>query len=193
MPAVGRPLTPAVLAELKALTGWPPPSDDFQRDGDWVHSYRIWTCHGYTDRSNQEQGFLRLQRTGQDPGKAFSLKIDQQVVHTAGIVHELEAHIICLHDQLASPQRWSLTSRFSGPDGSHQKDLSLRQEGRCRKGRESGDSHRSSPLPPQKRDRERKPVADRGVLPEQRIELGPQGNGRCGLIQGPVSGTLGEL
>ena len=135
MAVVAEPLTPAVLDKMGALAAWPPASDVSGPNEENVQMYRIWTCHGYTDRSNEDRGFLRLQRSRGNTGGSFSLSIDQQVVHTGGIVHELKAAVICRDDQLASPGEWTLTSRFLAPDGSQRKDLSLIQRGQCWDGR----------------------------------------------------------
>lgn len=135
MAVVAEPLTPGILDEMGALAAWPPVSEVSGPNEKKVQTYRIWTCHGYTDRSNRDCGFLRLERGRGNTGKSFSLSIDEQVVHTGGIVHQLKAAVICRDDRLASPAEWTLTSRFFTANGRERKDLSLIQRGRCWDGR----------------------------------------------------------
>ena len=135
MAIVGEPLTPTVLAKLGALANWPPPAEPFNPDGNWVHTYRIWTCHGYTDRRNDNQGVLRVERVAGTGSESFRLNIRQVVIHTTGIAHKLSARIRCRNDRLASPEDWSLTSRFYDPNGRQRNDLTLRRQGWYRDGR----------------------------------------------------------
>lgn len=127
MAVVGEPLTPAVLEQMDALKGWPPPRRAFDPKGDWTHTYRIWTCHGYTDRNNTNRGVLEIKRTA----NPFILTVSQRVIHTGNLIHELRAEIACESDGIASPKRWSLSSRYQQPDGKEREALSLTKTGKA--------------------------------------------------------------
>ncbi len=70
---VGSPLTPTLLDELGALRDFPPSSEDFKPDGNWVNTYRIWTCHGYRESGNQNVGFIRIEHTAGKTNESFTL------------------------------------------------------------------------------------------------------------------------
>jgi len=113
---VGSPLTPALLKELDALNNLPFTPGDFKPDGNWVSTYRIWTCHGYRESGNQNVGSLRIERTGSS-GETFMLNVHQEVVQTDAITHIIDGTIKCRNNKLASPAEWKLSSQFEGPDG----------------------------------------------------------------------------
>jgi len=116
---VGRPITPAVLSELKALGAWPGLDRAFQPAGRWRHSYRIWTCHGYVASGNSTVGALRIERESDDDG-AHTLRARQRVMHSGGITHSLHAEMRCRNDAVGSLTGWTLKSKYSGgkrPDG----------------------------------------------------------------------------
>lgn len=127
---VGSPLTPDVLGELDALDGIPARSDGFTPNGDWVNTYRIWTCHGYRESGNEDEGFLRLARKAGPPGEPFTLKIDRQILHDSANLHSIHAEIECSNDALASPVRWQLSSRHVGFDGAVRSGLGTRERSR---------------------------------------------------------------
>ena len=113
---VGSPLTPTLLKELGAINKLPSTPDDFNPDGNWVNTYRIWTCHGYRESGNDNVGFLRIERID-DSGKAFMLKVYQQVVQDDALINIIDGTIKCRNNQLASPTEWELSSQVEGPDG----------------------------------------------------------------------------
>lgn len=113
---VGSPLTPTLLKELGGIDRLPPTPADFKPDGNWVNSYRIWTCHGYHESGNENVGFLRIKRSPESNG-TFSLNIRREVVQADGIVNIIDATIQCRNNPLASPTQWRLSSRFTGTDG----------------------------------------------------------------------------
>jgi len=114
---VGSPLTPVLLAELGALDEFPRMPKDFDPRGDWVNTYRIWTCHGYRESGNYNVGFVRIRRAASKSKEEFMLFVHQQVVQVDGILNVINARMIYLNDQLASPIEWYLSSRFANPDG----------------------------------------------------------------------------
>jgi hypothetical protein len=120
---VGSPLTPAILKELGAIRKPLSTPDDFKPDGNWVNTYRIWTCHGYRESGNHDVGFIRLSRIG-NSDKIFELNVHREVVQTDGIINIIEGTIKCRNNQLASPIQWKLSSRFRNADGKHIKELS---------------------------------------------------------------------
>jgi len=119
---VGSPLTPTLLKELDALNKLPFTPEDFKPDGNWVSTYRIWTCHGYQESGNQNVGFLRIERIG-GSDETFVLNVRQEVVQTDAITHIIDGKIKCSNNQLASPVEWKLKSEFIGADGKYISEL----------------------------------------------------------------------
>ena len=109
---VGSPLTPVLLEELGALAEFPLSPEDFNPKGNWVNTYRIWTCHGYRESGNQNVGLSRIERLAGKSLESFTLKVHQEVVEVDGMLNVLDAEIQCLNNQLASPTLWYLSSRF---------------------------------------------------------------------------------
>jgi hypothetical protein len=91
-----------------------------------VNKYRIWTCHGYRESGNQDVGFVRIERIN-GPSNLFTLKVHQSVVQTDGIVNVVDAIIECRANQLASPTKWQVSSRFIGADGRDIPELASKQ------------------------------------------------------------------
>ena len=133
---VGSPLTPSMLVELDAITKLSPAPGVFSPTGNWIHSYRIWTCHGYRESGNQNVGFLRIERIA-NSGETFVLNIHQEVVQTDAITHIIDGKIKCRNNQLASPVEWRLKSRFSGTDGKHISELLSSDNGKAAEGSQS--------------------------------------------------------
>ena len=125
---VGSPLTPAMLDELGALSDFPTSSEDFKPDGNWVNTYRIWTCHGYRESGNDNVGFLRIKRLINSQ-RSLTLEIHQEVLQTDAFVNIIEATIECRNNQLASPIQWKVSSRFRGADGKYIPELSSNDNG----------------------------------------------------------------
>ena len=113
---VGENLTPTLLTELGGLDKFPSTPTDFKPDGNWVNTYRIWTCHGYRESGNENVGSLRITRRV-DSKKTFFLEVRQEIVQTGGLTNVIEGTIKCRLNQLASPVEWRLSSRFEGPEG----------------------------------------------------------------------------
>ncbi len=126
---VGSPLTPSLLKELGAIDEFPETPKDFDPEANWVNMYRIWTCHGFRESGNQNVGFLRIERLTGKSNAAFTLKVHRHIVEADGIVHIIDAEIQCQNDQLASPVRWRLSSRFIEVDGRVQQ-LSIQEKAR---------------------------------------------------------------
>jgi hypothetical protein len=133
---VGSPITPNMLVELDAITKLPPAPGNFSPSGNWMHSYRIWTCHGYRESGNENVGFLRIERIG-NSGDTFTLNVHQEVVQTDAIIHIIEGKIKCRNNPLASPVQWKLQSRFIGPDGKHISELLSSDNGKAAEGAET--------------------------------------------------------
>ena len=121
---VGSPLTPSLLKELGGIDRLPPTPADFKPDGNWVNSYRIWTCHGYRESGNQNVGFLRIQKKTGEDGDTFELHIKQTVMQTDATLNTIETQVTCLNNEYASPVKWHLSSCFVGPSGKVLGDLS---------------------------------------------------------------------
>ena len=125
---VGSPLTPTMLKELGGVGKLPSTSEDFKPDGNWVNTYRIWTCHGYRESGNDNVGFVRLRRIP-DSDKTFVLHIHQKVAQTDGITNIIDVTIKCRNNQLALPIQWKLSSRFMSAKGKHISELSSSDNG----------------------------------------------------------------
>jgi len=125
---VGSPLTPTLLEELGAVSTFPPSSEDFKPNGNWVNTYRIWTCHGYRESGNQNVGFVRIERATGKSNESFTLKLHQEVVETDGMLNVIDADIKCLNNELASPVQWHLTSRIIGPDRKQRSELGTEEK-----------------------------------------------------------------
>lgn len=132
---VGSPLTPILLKELDALNKLPFTPRDFKPAGNWVSTYRIWTCHGYRESGNENVGFLRIERTT-DSEKTFVLNIHREVMQTDAITHIIDGTIMCRNNQLASPVEWKLQSRLFGPDGRNISELLSSDSGKATMGAE---------------------------------------------------------
>ena len=113
---VGSPLTPGLLRELGAVREFAFASEDFKPGGNWVNTYRIWTCHGYRESGNYNVGFVRIERTATRSEEILALKVHQEVVEVDGLLNAIDANIYCLNNQLASLIRWHLWSRFIDSD-----------------------------------------------------------------------------
>ena len=109
---VAHPLSPSVLAKLGGLKQWPPVSQEFDPHSSWQHTFRIWICHGYTNRGNENIGLIRLARTPEPGGLTFRLSVRQTILHVGGIRQSLDADITCRNDLFGSPIDWHLENRF---------------------------------------------------------------------------------
>ena len=125
---VGENLTPTVLRELGAVNRFPRTPAGFQPDGNWTNKYRIWTCHGYRESSNENVGSLRITRRV-DSNKTFVLEVRQEIVQTDELTNVIEGTIECRNDKLASPVEWRLSSRFAGSGGKIISQLGSRNHG----------------------------------------------------------------
>ena len=125
---VGSPLTPTLLDELGALRDFPPSPEDFKPNGNWVNTYRIWTCHGYRESGNQNVGYLRIKRLIESNG-SLTLKVHQEILQTDALVNIVEATIECRNNQLASPIQWKVSSRFIDADSKPISQLSSNETG----------------------------------------------------------------
>lgn len=125
---VGSPLTPGLLRELGAIREFAFASEDFKPGGNWVNTYRIWTCHGYRESGNYNVGFVRVKRTHGESKYAFGLEIHQEVVEVDGMLNVINTNMICLNGQLSSPIKWILFSRFIDADGKVVSELGTKEE-----------------------------------------------------------------
>lgn len=120
---VGSPLTPSMLTELGAVKRVPSLGEGFDPTGDWEQTYRIWTCHGYRERGNQDVGSMRIKKDVAQGGKTFTLSVRQRVTETDALLCTIEAEIDCLGDAVASPTGWQIASSFTRADGKIAKDV----------------------------------------------------------------------
>ncbi len=122
---VGSPLSPTMLADLKNIPDFPLQNDQFQPDKNWVSTFRVWTCHGYRESGNTDQGVLRIERKNNKTADTFTLKVAQKIINDMAQVNIINADIICKNDQIASPLEWSLSSQFIDPVGNIKPELSV--------------------------------------------------------------------
>jgi len=126
---VGSPLTPELLKELGTIDEIPQTPKQFDPQGNWTNTYRIWTCHGFRETGNQNVGFVRIKRGAPGESKtAFGLEIHQEVVEADGMLNIIEVNMMCLNNQLASPFAWKLFNRFIDPDGKIIDELGTKEE-----------------------------------------------------------------
>jgi len=119
---------PDLLQELKALSPFPPMDVAFSPEREWKNVYRIWTCHGYRESGNANRGFLTVERKNRGSKTGFTLTVNQTIANDQKIRQSLSAEMECRADALASPVRWKLSSRFTGPDGREIADLQRDEE-----------------------------------------------------------------
>ena len=131
---VGSPLTPQLLHELKALGKIPQTPAHFKPDGNWVNTYRIWTCHGFRETGNQNVGFVRIERAADKANESFMLKVHQEVLQVDGLLHTIEAEIKCVTSRLGCPVEWCVSSRFIDADGRAVEQLRTEEKGSKKKG-----------------------------------------------------------
>jgi len=110
-----RPLSPAVLADLGALKGLSPPTEAFDPEGAWEHTYRIWAVSGGPARANL--GYLRIRREPDRGGRSVTLSVEKRLVLVGGQVYQTDADIKCASDALSSPRSWRIDSVIMGADG----------------------------------------------------------------------------
>jgi hypothetical protein len=113
-------LTPSLLWEMRVFDDLPAPNPDFDPDGAWEQTWRIWTCYGYIARANRDLGLLRIERT---PGDPVTLDVQQVRLNQEGLQHIETAEIACEPDSLCSPLAWEIATTFVSPEGEELADL----------------------------------------------------------------------
>lgn len=126
------PLTPEVLERIDVITGFPE-VDAFDPDGEWTHTYLVWTNHGY-DRGNIDAGYLTISRSP-TPDGGISLDVVTEIALLDGIGARTAARIDCRADDLTPPVSWVLDSTFTGPSGEDLPDQNTRQSSTVSDGR----------------------------------------------------------
>ena len=104
---IARPLTAEALAAYGELAP-APPQGDFNPEGEWEQSYRIWMTGGDWD---SYQGYVTLKRL---PGGAdqFRLEVlESLIMPRTRSIHETKVAARCRCDTFAIPVSWHLTSR----------------------------------------------------------------------------------
>ena len=127
---VGAPLTPASVRAMGAFERFPATPADFASDGNWTNVYRVWTCHGYRESGNENQGYLRLQRARSKRSDELVLTIAYEIVNSEGTVNSLRTEVRCRADRRATPIGWRSSSRFVGPTGEPRPELAVEETAR---------------------------------------------------------------
>lgn len=108
-----QPLTLAALGEYGGLAGFVAPNADFDPNGAWKHTYRLWLVaqSGLTSRpaGMHYRGFLEIDRRPAPGGQEIMLGVYQSVLQQAPAVHDTAIELTCAADALAGPRRWKLT------------------------------------------------------------------------------------
>lgn len=119
------PITPKTLEQIGVMTSLPDGSA-FDPDGEWTHTYLVWTNHGY-DKGNIDAGYLTISR---HPGSDGTIELDAttEIALLDGIGGTTSARILCHDDALTSPKSWELASTFTGPSGQDLPDQNTQQK-----------------------------------------------------------------
>ena len=125
---IGRPVTPASLAEYGALKT-PAPTSDFDPAGPWKQVYRIWMTGGAWDNL---RGIATIERSATKDG-AFNLNVVEELgMDRMRSLHETTVDARLTEDAIATPKKWSLTSRvFDVKTKKEFVEGTVRQSGVC--------------------------------------------------------------
>ena len=105
---IARPLTPEALAAYGELDT-ALPADDFNPEGNWEQSYRIWMTGGDWD---SYQGYVTIKRAPTE-GDQFSLDVREALIMPRiRSIHETKVTARCRCDAIGTPVNWRLTSRI---------------------------------------------------------------------------------
>lgn len=127
---VGVPLTPQSMNEIGELEQFPQSNIKYDPAGSWSLAYRIWGCHGYKKHSssgNKNMGFLRLSKSVVENDR-FMLTVHQDTINDSGIINRIKASVTCSNDELATPQKWTLTSDFISSENRLVKELCTEEQ-----------------------------------------------------------------
>jgi hypothetical protein len=119
------PITPECLDRIGVIESFPDPST-FAPNGDWTHTYLVWTNHGY-DKGNIDAGYLTIERRPSSDGMV-ELDVVTEIALLDGIGGRTSAKIRCRNNNLTSPESWVLDSAFTGPSGEDLPDQNTHQD-----------------------------------------------------------------
>lgn len=105
---IARPLTPEALAEYGELATVQP-IGNFNPDGEWEQSYRIWMTGGDWD---SYQGYVTLKRTPLENNEFRLDVLECLLMPRTRSVHETKVTARCRCNTLATPVTWHLNSRI---------------------------------------------------------------------------------
>lgn len=125
--AVDGLLSPRILAEMEAFTGFPAVPPGYDIAGDWSQTYRVWGNSGRFHFQNKDMGYLKIDRASN--GEHINLLVEHVLVNADGIENIMKARIVCRNDELASPIRWQLETHFTDASRCLRPELSLTLEG----------------------------------------------------------------
>ena len=126
MPVLDTPIIPETLDRIGVMETLPDGST-FDPDGEWTHTYLVWTNHGYDNRANIDAGYLTIERRSASNGMV-ELDVVTEIALLDGIGGRTSANIRCRTDTLTSPESWQLDSTFTGPSGEDLPDQNTHQD-----------------------------------------------------------------
>jgi hypothetical protein len=118
------PITPETMERIGVMPTLPDGSA-FDPDGEWAHTYLVWTNHGY-DKGNIDAGYLTITRRPTADG-SIELDVLTEIALLDGIGGSTSAKIRCRSDSLTAPESWVLDSTFTGPSGEDLPDQNTSQ------------------------------------------------------------------
>jgi len=127
------PLSPSVLEEINVVTSFPT-CGAFDPDGEWTHTYLVWTCHGYDAGGNFDAGYLTIRRWPTGDG-GIMLDVTTEIALLDGLGARTAARIQCRADDLTTPESWMLDSTYTNQFGANLPDQNARQTAAIADGR----------------------------------------------------------
>jgi hypothetical protein len=119
------PITPETMERIGLMAALPD-GGTFDPNGEWSHTYLVWTNHGY-DKGNIDAGYLTIERRPTSDAMV-ELDVVTEIALLDGIGGRTSVHIRCRSDSLTSPESWALGSTFTGPSGEDLPDQNTHQD-----------------------------------------------------------------
>jgi len=128
--AIGTPITPGLLKELKILENFPELPENYNPWEYWKHTYRIWGCHGYRASGNYDVGYVSILKRSARTSVMTMLQVEQKNVLEEGQSSRLFGDLRCNNDEHVSLLQWRGKSDIYNSKGELESDLSAIKDGR---------------------------------------------------------------